>query len=255
MFQRFNSIWQELVTAQSVKEAHSVIAHMCENMGAFRVSWTDRHFNMGRETSVPVLRHSYSHADISISDEEDLEEAYLESPMPPPDYRNPESYYGRSLLRENLMRYSDMPAENRHFHEHLIRNYQSIADWPIKDIVLVPLPGLDYRNHISTVNFMLEEPARPCMKEHFHLAANMLRIAWNHNATSIGPRPRIHLSEKEKRVATWAIAGKTLDEISMITSIPARTVRHYLYSIRDRYGYATVQQMLIRVAKDYNIDP
>lgn len=68
-------------------------------------------------------------------------------------------------------------------------------------------------------------------------------------------REAVRISNKEKEALRWAIAGKTMDEIAMITGMSSRTIRYYLYSVRDRYGYATVQQTLVRVAKDYHLDP
>ena len=67
--------------------------------------------------------------------------------------------------------------------------------------------------------------------------------------------PGIKISEKEKEAIRWAVAGKTMEEISIITGISARTIRYYLYSVRDRYGYATVQQTLVRAAKDFDLEP
>ena len=67
----------------------------------------------------------------------------------------------------------------------------------------------------------------------------------------------VRISSKEKEALRWAIAGKTMEEISMITNTILR--KHHsilsLCSVRDRYGYATVQQTLVRVAKDYGLEP
>ena len=254
IFQHFSPIWKELVTANSVDETKSAIVHICETLGAFRVSWTDRHFNLGDKGSVPVLRHRHNHGCLDRETDEMLTERYIDSPLPPPDYRDPDNYYGRALRQDHLLRHSAMPGDNRHFHDRLLENYRTIAGWDVKELILVPLPGLDLQDHLSTVNFILDHSPEAKMEESFRLAAKMLRTAWNQEHVN-RITPPIRLTQKEWRVATWAIAGKTLEEISIITSIPARTVRHYLYSVRDRYGYATVQQMLIRVAKDYNIDP
>ncbi|RED44679.1 helix-turn-helix transcriptional regulator [Aestuariispira insulae] len=254
IFQHFSPIWKELVTANTVDETKSAIVHICETLGALRVSWTDRHFNLGDKGSMSVVRHHHNHACLDKETDEMLVEHYIDSPLPPPDYRNPDNYYGRALRKDNLLRHTLMPTDNRHFHDRLLYNYQSMAHWNVKEMILVPLPGLDLQDNISTVNFVLDNVPEPGMEESFRLASQMLRTAWNLNHTQRVKRS-VQLSQKEWRVATWAIAGKTLEEISIITSIPARTVRHYLYSVRDRYGYATVQQMLIRVAKDYNIDP
>lgn len=53
----------------------------------------------------------------------------------------------------------------------------------------------------------------------------------------------------------WAVAGKTASEISTLTKLTVHTVRYHLAQARIRYGYATIQQTLVRAARDYNLDP
>jgi DNA-binding CsgD family transcriptional regulator len=65
----------------------------------------------------------------------------------------------------------------------------------------------------------------------------------------------IELRPKELEVVKWAAAGKTLQDIADITGMPYTTVRYHLNQARERYGYATNQQTIVRGAIDYRLDP
>lgn len=63
------------------------------------------------------------------------------------------------------------------------------------------------------------------------------------------------LRPNELECIKWAVAGKTLDDIAKITGFNYRTVRFYIDSARERYGYATNTQLYVRVALDFNLEP
>ena len=66
---------------------------------------------------------------------------------------------------------------------------------------------------------------------------------------------RHQVKECELECVRWAIAGKTLEDIAVITGMNYRTVRYHLDNLRDRYGFSSRLQMLVRVAQEYNLDP
>jgi DNA-binding CsgD family transcriptional regulator len=65
----------------------------------------------------------------------------------------------------------------------------------------------------------------------------------------------VELKSREVEIFTWAVAGKTLEDISDITNLSYATVRYHLANARERYGYATNQQAIVRAAIDYQLDP
>lgn len=65
----------------------------------------------------------------------------------------------------------------------------------------------------------------------------------------------VSLGETQLECIQWAVAGKTLEDISTLTGISRRTVRYHIEEARRRYGYATREQTLVRAAKDYHLDP
>lgn len=67
--------------------------------------------------------------------------------------------------------------------------------------------------------------------------------------------PDVVLKPRELEVIRWAAAGKTLEDIAIITGLAYRTVRYHLEQARKRYGYATTQQTIVRAALDYRLDP
>lgn len=65
----------------------------------------------------------------------------------------------------------------------------------------------------------------------------------------------IRLTGEELECMKWLVAGKTVSEISSITDLSQRNVRFYIDRAKDRYGYATRQQAMVRAALDYGLDP
>jgi DNA-binding CsgD family transcriptional regulator len=65
----------------------------------------------------------------------------------------------------------------------------------------------------------------------------------------LSPRPN------ELECIKWAVAGKTLREIAKITGFNYRTVRFYIDTARERYGYSSNIQLYVRAALDYSLEP
>lgn len=53
----------------------------------------------------------------------------------------------------------------------------------------------------------------------------------------------------------WAVAGKTNQDIAVLTGLTSSTVRYHMEQARMRYGYSTIRQTLVRAAIDYSLDP
>ena len=70
-----------------------------------------------------------------------------------------------------------------------------------------------------------------------------------------GTERAVDLTDKEREVLRWAAAGKTHQDIAVITGLSQRGVRYHLERARARYGFATTQQTIVRAALDYGFDP
>jgi|GEM_PF-5906475 len=63
------------------------------------------------------------------------------------------------------------------------------------------------------------------------------------------------LRDIELECIRWVAAGKTYEDVSDILNTSKRNVRYHLESARNKYGYATIMQTVVRVAKDYSLEP
>ena len=69
------------------------------------------------------------------------------------------------------------------------------------------------------------------------------------------PVETVVLGATQLECIKWAVAGKTIEDISVLTGLHYRTVRYHMEQARKRYGYATMRQTLARAACDYDLDP
>ncbi|QPC94575.1 hypothetical protein [Mesorhizobium sp. INR15] len=69
------------------------------------------------------------------------------------------------------------------------------------------------------------------------------------------PVDAVVLGATQLECIKWAVAGKTIEDISVLTGLHYRTVRYHMEQARKRYGYATMRQTLARAACDYDLDP
>ena len=69
------------------------------------------------------------------------------------------------------------------------------------------------------------------------------------------PAEAVVLGATQLECIKWAVAGKTIEDISVLTGLHYRTVRYHMEQARKRYGYATMRQTLARAACDYGLDP
>ena len=129
-----------------------------------------------------------------------------------------------------------------------------------RDALVVPIPApADESRHLY---FMSCEPITPerfarglLLGSVYGLKVQLLDRARQSAATAGTASGAVELTREELEVIRWSVAGKTLQEISAITGLGYRTVRYRLDRARNRYGYATLQQTLVRAAKDYELDP
>ena len=77
----------------------------------------------------------------------------------------------------------------------------------------------------------------------------------SHSLDEVERDGQIALGATQIECIGWAVAGKTVDDIARLTGLSVYTVRYHMDRARLRYGYATMQQTLVRAARDYNLDP
>lgn len=83
----------------------------------------------------------------------------------------------------------------------------------------------------------------------------LCRARLNTPEHTAGPVEAVVLGSTQLECIRWAVAGKTIEDISVLTGLHYRTVRYHMEQARQRYGYATMRQTLARAACDYNLDP
>ncbi|RED52079.1 helix-turn-helix transcriptional regulator [Aestuariispira insulae] len=261
-FEAYSILWKSLAALEQGPETDAKIRSFFQRHGIQAVTWKDRllapHNGKDRDevrVNKIFLTDEYSRAVL-----DDLGAAHKSSPLTPP-YEDDTSFSGTALRMGQPYAYSQLPRDERPFLEFLYSENANVAGIVNQDSVCVPLPVSDPNKIISTINFALGRKVREREMGVFVQLASLLSSLWrrpdraNDDSHPKMSPPKPKFRDKEMETLKWAIAGKTMEEISIITAIPVRSIRYYLYKIRDHYGYATVQQTLVRVAKDFGIDP
>ncbi len=65
----------------------------------------------------------------------------------------------------------------------------------------------------------------------------------------------VELVKVELEVIGWAAAGKSYPDIAVIMDMPYGTVRYHLDQARRRNGFDTVMELIVRAARDYDLNP
>jgi DNA-binding CsgD family transcriptional regulator len=68
-------------------------------------------------------------------------------------------------------------------------------------------------------------------------------------------KARVELTELELGVLRWLARGKSIEDICHILKLTPKAVKYHLAKARDRYGYATTMQTVVRAAQDYGFRP
>lgn len=128
---------------------------------------------------------------------------------------------------------------------------------PIEDFVCIP-----YRHHemkcLLGIGFF-HLVSESLMEETVSLALAYM-VKWEstrNDATDSGAvsDETLELTTTELECLKWMAAGKTLHEISDITGMSYPNVRYHLNKAKERSGYATTQQLMVRAALDYELHP
>lgn len=153
---------------------------------------------------------------------------------------------------------SDTP---RAYHKH-IYDYTQLSNRFVKqdiaDLLSIPITA----NTGETVFFWLLCGCQPKVEDilngtilvhAFHTAClDMVKSDLVENRSD---KNYFELGSTQIECLRWAVAGKTIDDIAVLTGLSPRTVRYHIDQARQRYGYATREQTLVRAAHDYYLDP
>ena len=125
---------------------------------------------------------------------------------------------------------------------------------PLEDLIVTSYWFKD--NLFLLFSGVASEPSEEAISDISALAMMYLKL-WKEELLSIDKTKveSIYLSDIELEVLKWAAAGKSLKDIAEITGIKYRTVRYHLETARDKYGYATIQQTIVRASLDYGLSP
>lgn len=161
--------------------------------------------------------------------------------------------------------YLTMSGASTRFRTH--RDIMSVyADFGLAavDTLVVPLPrsraGPYYICTVAERESDLQNvPEAVALISAYYLVSRLLAAENDDRAEDDETRflsgEQISLNTKQQTVLRWAAAGKTHQDIADILGMPVRTVRYHIDRARERYGYATAQQTVVRAALDYGFDP
>lgn len=118
------------------------------------------------------------------------------------------------------------------------------GEFGIRSGYVVPMSS---RRHWQAA-ISLASPARRCdLSEREQAAVNLMSVfAVSAVEAMLFPEELEHvLTAREKEVLTWAAAGKSAWETSLILSISSRTVHKHLQAAREKFGVSTTIQAAV----------
>lgn len=129
---------------------------------------------------------------------------------------------------------------------------------PLADIVWSPY---SYREHNYAMGIGLFKRTTPPRLEEINTLALAYIVKWT-QASPPGqaldgdsPSDIIELTERELDCLRWLIAGKTLRDTADILGMSYANVRYHVDKAKQRLGYATNRQLMVRAAVDYDLSP
>lgn len=173
----------------------------------------------------------------------------------PPRFTSPGSVTNKLITARMPFSVTTLPSDERRFCEMGISCLNDCLDFYVRDMALVPLSGGEQGEPIKFLVFTAERLFKEA--EAFRGAALAIigMVGLEQAKQACTGRMRYCLSDREIEIYSWTIKGKTVEEISIITSFSVQSVRYSLYRVRDLLGYATVAQAMVHVAKVYDITP
>tara|TARA_R110000868_G_scaffold64985_2_gene194996 strand:+ start:1773 stop:2582 length:810 start_codon:yes stop_codon:yes gene_type:complete len=129
---------------------------------------------------------------------------------------------------------------------------------PLADIVWSPYK---HRDQQYALGIGLFERATPQRMEAINSLALAYVVKWALYAASESSATRddsagvIDLTKRELDCLRWLIAGKTLQDTADILNMSYANVRYHLDKAKQRHGYATTRQLMVRAAVDYDLSP
>lgn len=74
-------------------------------------------------------------------------------------------------------------------------------------------------------------------------------------ATRTETESALALKPRELECIRWLAAGKSLEDVAELTNLSYRTVRYHLDNARERFGYSTNMQLIVKVAQIHDLNP
>lgn len=180
----------------------------------------------------------------------------------------------RAAQRQPYLTIADAPARFR-AHEDFLRVYHDFG-LRAADTLVMPLPqdrsGLRRIWAVAEQKADLHNTAEVAqLLAVYHLKAQLWRgddsddgdeeevgveaLPCEPSEAAPGCDETVILTDTQREVLRWAAAGKTLQDIAIITGLSYRMVRYHMDKARSGYGFATTQQTIVRAALDYGFDP
>lgn len=133
----------------------------------------------------------------------------------------------------------------------LVRSQLNPSMRPLEDFVIIPFGMSKVERHLVVVGFH-----RRLKYESAKELASLLKIYVSCAVSEMScDVPELTLTKVQLDCLRWMAAGKTLEEISIITGMSYSNVRYHLEKAKRNSGHKSMQQLLIHASRLYKFHP
>lgn len=129
----------------------------------------------------------------------------------------------------------------------------------LRDLLVVTLPGqarseglmvgLQREAKLAEANQLLTIASTYLLK-HFTVSGGSFEPV-----PAEAARASVALNDRQLECLQWLVAGKSLEEVSMITGLSYSNVRYHVAQAKKHAGFASLQQLLAFAAVEYGLSP
>ncbi len=128
----------------------------------------------------------------------------------------------------------------------------------LRDMILVPYR---HKGHCHLMFFGFHARADTTVMTELHTLALSYVAKWltelvtEQQQENAARGERLLLNERQLECLRWIIAGKSVQEVALITDMSYANVRYHLDRAKQQSGYASLQQLMVHAALEYGLSP
>jgi DNA-binding CsgD family transcriptional regulator len=140
----------------------------------------------------------------------------------------------------------------------LLRSSAPAGKPQLRDLILVPYR---HQGHCHLMFFGFHARADNTVMTELHTLALTYIAKWltelvtEQQQTRAARGERLVLNERQLECLRWVIAGKSVQEVALITEMSYANVRYHLDRAKQQSGYASLQQLMVHAALEYGLSP